>query len=192
MSSLIVGNPSVFAIESSFTQTYENLSQRGLGFFLIHLDGISYGVKAPDATLLACSFDAVSQRIMRRGEHVAKFGSWPDSLEVVNMVRRTMYAEVEASNKYFGMSALEFSSILNSSEIVWAPDGDAAFDDGSHVLQFDIDKQVRLIGFKNMPNLENSISTADDVWIDSDLFYNLLAEWREKFETEWSLALKRA
>ncbi len=34
------------------------------------------------------------------------------------------------------------------SKLMWAPDGDEAFDDGSYVLQIDSGSLVRLIGFK--------------------------------------------
>jgi hypothetical protein len=38
--------------------------------------------------------------------------------------------------------------MIYSRHILWAPDGDAAFDDGSYILQFDVDERVRLIAFK--------------------------------------------
>ena len=69
MKDIVVGNRSVFAIESCITTIYEGLSQRALGFFVIYIDGVCYGVRSPDATLLACSFDAVQRRILRRGTH---------------------------------------------------------------------------------------------------------------------------
>jgi hypothetical protein len=58
---MIVGDPSVFAIESEITRAYERLSFRALGYFVIYVCGRSYGVRAPDATMLACSFDAVEK-----------------------------------------------------------------------------------------------------------------------------------
>ena len=36
--------------------------------------------------------------------------------------------------------------------IVWAPDGDEAFDDGSYVLQVESGDQVRLIAFVGTPD----------------------------------------
>jgi immunity protein 42 of polymorphic toxin system len=38
---MIVGNPSIFAIESQITKAYESLSMRALGFFVVHIGGRS-------------------------------------------------------------------------------------------------------------------------------------------------------
>ena len=190
MTTLLVGNPSVLAIESSINQAYERLSQRALGFFVIYIEGRSYGVRSPDATLLACSFDAVQRRIARRGLHVAFFGSNPDAIKIVNAVRATRYDESRQEESFFGLTADEFRDTLESHEIVWAPDGDAAFDDGGHVLQFDESTRVRLIGFMNMKEQEGVRRTLTDAWINADDFYELLDDWQKRFEAEWTAAQK--
>lgn len=192
MTSLIVGNPSVFALESGMTQAYKQLSQRALGFFTIHVCGVNYGVRAPDATLLACSFDAVERRIVRRGMHCASFGTEVSTGKVVDAVRAARYDNERQKEIFFNMSSNEFSEALVSNEIVWAPDGDEAFDDGSHVLQFDVGDSVRLIAFKNFVRHEDVTPTITEVWIKSDEFYGLLNEWKHRFETEWVAALKQA
>ena len=188
--SVIVGDPTVFAIESSITQPYSNLGQRALGYFLIHLGGREYGVRSPDATLLACSFDAVQRRIARKGTHSISFGLAADVAKIVEAFRAATYDEDRQDERFFGMSCDEFRDILTSSEIVWAPDGDAAFDDGSHVLQFDYGNRVRLIAFKNEDNLDDVLRTLAEVWVSSDEFYGLLEEWQFGFEVAWAAALK--
>lgn len=189
---MVVGDPSVLAIESSITQPYERLGQRALGFFVIHVGGKSYGVRSPEATLLACSFDAVRRRIAQQGKHCVLFGSEPDVAKVVDAVRAAMYDEDRQGESFFGMSADALRDALASHEIVWAPDGDAAFDDGGHVLQFDQGDKVRLIAFKNTSHQDDVGSTLAEAWMNADEFYGLLDKWQSRFEAEWAAALKQA
>lgn len=190
--SVIVGDPTVFAIESSITQPYSSLGQRALGYFIIHLGGSEYGVRSPDATLLACSFDAVQRRIARQGTHSISFGLEADAAKIVEAFRAATYDEGRQEERFFGMSCDEFRDTLASSEIGWAPDGDAAFDDGSHVLQFDCGNRVRLIAFKNEDSFDDVVRTLAEVWVSSDEFYGLLKKWQFGFEIEWAAALKLA
>jgi hypothetical protein len=190
MVAMLVGDPSVLAIESSITLPYEQLGQRALGFFIIHVSGKSYGVRSPEATLLACSFDAVRRRIARRGEHCVRFGSEPDATKIVDAVRAAMYDEDRQDESFFGMSTDALRDALASQEIVWAPDGDAAFDDGGHVLQFDQGNEVRLVAFKNTSHEVDVANTLAEAWMNADEFYELLNMWQSRFETEWAAALK--
>jgi hypothetical protein len=68
---MIIGDKYRFAIESGMTKVYARLGFRALDWFNIHLQGQRYGVHERDATLLACSFDKVGDRIARRGDHTA-------------------------------------------------------------------------------------------------------------------------
>lgn len=185
-----VGNPSVLAIESVITEAYESPGQRALGFFVIELGGKAYGVRSPDATLLACSLDAIRRRIERRGRHFSEFGAEADAFELVDAFRAATYSESRQGEVFFGMSADELRIAFCSNEIVWAPDGDAAFDDGSHVLQFDAGDSVRLIGFKNADDDEAIASTVAEVWMTGDDYYGLLEKWQGAFETAWRVALQ--
>jgi hypothetical protein len=123
---MIVGDPSVFAIESEITRAYERLSFRALGYFVIYVCGRSYGVRAPDATMLACSFDAVEKRIANRGKHVAPFAA-EDAGKIADAFLRALYADKQEDKLFFGIPQPEFSGVLYSKYIVWAPDGDEAF-----------------------------------------------------------------
>lgn len=189
MTALIVGNSVEFAIESCITQAYRDLSQRALGYFVIHVGGNSYGVHAPEATLLACSFDAVQRRIVRRGMHSMNFGATADALKVAEAILSFTYDEVSPDAVFFSMSYHDFRHALISSEIVWAPDGDAAFDDGGHVLQFDVGDQVRLIAFMNPVRREDVASSLTEVWISSEEFYGYLDKWQRQFQAEWMAAI---
>jgi Immunity protein 42 len=192
MSDVVVGDPFTVAIESSITVPYERPGQRALGFFILHVGGRSYGVRSPEATLLACSLDAVRRRIARRGQHCAEFGSEPSAARIVDAIHAAMYDDERQSESFFGMSTDELRAALAATEVMWAPDGDAAFDDGGHVLQFDHGDRVRLIAFKNTGNRDDVLGTLAEVWLSADEFYRRLDKWQSMFEAQWSAALKFA
>jgi hypothetical protein len=192
MTKISVGNPSVLAIESSITQPYARVSQRGLGYFVIYVGGNRYGIRAPDATLLACSLDSVRRRIARRGTHVAPFATESSAKAIVDAFHGVTYDADRQDEIFFGLARDEFRDTLTRNEIVWAPDGDAAFDDGGHVLQFDQDGRVRLIAFRNAQDEGSAASTMAEVWLGADKFYDLLDEWQSEFEIEWKRALNHA
>lgn len=181
---MLVGNPKTLAIESSITEPYEQLSQLALGYFVIHVGGKCFGVKSSDATLLSCSFNAVKERLEQRGKHSAPFESEPDAIKIIDAYLGAEYQDDRQDEMFFGMQAHEFSTAVHSQNIVWAPDGDQAFDDDSHVLQFDVGDKVRLIAFKNEGNLEKVIHSMSEVWLSSEEYYSVLHEWLKRFEAE--------
>jgi len=180
---MIAGDPSAIAIESGLTHWYADRGQLGMGFFLIHLGGKTYGVREPEATLLACSFDAVDHRLAHRGSHVAPFGATATAEEIASAWLRANFEETEPNERFFGMTAVELTDLMAEREIVWAPDGDEAFDDGSFVLHFDLGSKVRLIGFKNRD--DTLAATLTDVSMEAEEFYEVLRSWKEGFESEW-------
>jgi len=180
---MIAGNPLVFAIESGITNAYERLSFRALGFFVIHVGGRRYGVCEPDATLLANSVDEVGRRLAGRGSHTAPFADH-DAGAIAGAFRSAIYAE-EQEESYFGLPLSDFEGVIHSSRIMWAPDGDEAFDDSSYVLQFDVGDRVRLIAFRSCPNDLYDHTTLSDVWLAADGFYRILGQWHDAFESEW-------
>ena len=180
---MIVGDPSVFAIESRITKAYEQLHFVALGFFVVHVGRCRYGVDDPEATLLACSFGEVEDRIAGRGSHTVPFAG-ADAGEIARSFRSALYAEIQEES-YFGILESDFDGMIHSSEIMWAPDGDEAFDDNSYILQFDVDDRVRLIAFKCCTKALYDPETLSDVWITADDFYRVLQQWHDAFESEW-------
>jgi hypothetical protein len=189
MSIILIGDKSRFAIESCITQSFERLSQRALGYFVVYVGGEIYGVQAPDATLLACSFDAVNRRLARRGTHITSFDKNESLDKLVQSVHAALYEDCSPAMQFWGMSAEELSDELRAYEIILAPDGDAAFDDGSHVLQFDQGEFVRLVAFKNSSDFSSSTYSLVDVKMDTSEFYQVLENWRDKFELAWRKSL---
>jgi hypothetical protein len=186
---MVIGDPVIFAIESSITRAYQQLGLRALGFFVIHVKGLCYGKRSEDATMLACSFDEVGKRIAMRGAHTATFADEQDAARIVDAFRNAVYEEVQR-DAYFGISAVDFRELVYSNRIVWAPDGDQAFDNGSYVLHFDFKDHVRLIAFESAPGLSYDPATLRDVRVESDDFYGILENWRAAFENEWALLPK--
>jgi hypothetical protein len=77
------------------TEAYERLSLRGLGSFVIHVAGRSYGVNQPYATMLACSFDEVDRRLADRGSHVPSFPIDASAGEIAHAFIRAGYSIYE-------------------------------------------------------------------------------------------------
>jgi len=185
---MIAGDTSCFAIESAITRAFANLGLRGLGFFVIHVLGRCYGIKSADATMLANSLGEVEGRILARGKHTAPFDR-ADATEIADAFTNAIYLDDDDTKTYFGMTEPQFTEIVNSNWLMWAPDGDEAFDDGSYVLQFDVGDQVRLIAF-NRPDAFVDPSSVRDVWLSAGVFYGLLQQWREEFLAEWGTMRK--
>jgi hypothetical protein len=184
---MIIGNPSIFAIESKISIAYEQLNFLALGFFAIHLGNKIYGTRSHDSTMLACSSDAVQQRIAQRGKHIAPFAPDSNAGLVADAFRSAIYGDRQ-DDQYFGIPAEEFSGYFSqhSADCMWAPDGDEAFDDGSYILQFDINDRVRLIAFRCFEeSIYHNPATLSDVWLPADEFYRILQQWHEKFELNW-------
>lgn len=185
---MIVGDSNVFAVESEITKAVPALSQRALGFFVIHVGGRTFGVKDTCASMLGCSFDEVSSRLQRRGTHCATVLTDVDAARMAGAYLDAIYHDTLRTD-YFGLSREAFAKALYSNAVTWAPDGDAAFDDGSHVLQFDVGREVRLVAFVNTGSPDEMAGTIREEWLDADLFYGVLSRWRDLFVAEWESKL---
>lgn len=177
---MIIGDPSIFAIESSITTIVDKNSSQALGYFVIHIEGTAYGVREADATMLGCSYDEILSRLKRAGDHQFPLLTGQSGNDAAQAYLDCIYRDTLRED-YFGLSRDEFSHLINENRIQWAPDGDEAFDDGSHVLQFDEEGRVRLVGFKNVePHLELS-RALKDVWLDAETFYGVLSTWSNAY-----------
>lgn len=183
---MICGNPAVIAIESGITEAYERLSFLALGFFVLHVGGCRYGVHLPNASMLGCSFGEVEKRISERGTHTADYAEKFDAGAIADAFRTERYGDLQ-QEAYLGIAAAAFCETFDRDEggIVWAPDGDEAFDDGSYVLHFDVAHRVRLIAFRTTNDGLHDPETIRDVWVDANEFYNTLRQWRDDFLAEW-------
>lgn len=181
MRTILAGDPGRFAVECQITAVNESLSWLGLGCFLIHIGGKQFGIREPDATMLGCSFNALERRISRRGLHLAPNLADAEAFDLAAAVNLAIYGDPGPSWSFRDKSAEEISREVRGNKILWAPDGDEAFDDGSRVLQFDIGDRVRVLGFRSDEN-HLPVSVAD-VQFDTDAFYSILEDWRSRFES---------
>jgi hypothetical protein len=184
--SLLVGSRNSFAIESHVSQILTSPSQMGLGYFNVHIADCRYGVRGPDATLLACSFDAVNERLRSRGKHICPRLDQVNGLKLSALYYDLVYRgrrEIETPEDQVVLGVLESEE---AAKIVWAPDGDEAFDDGSFILQYDSDAMVRLVAFRVTDGGEIDVECSRDIWIPGAVFYRILAEWSEQFSSNWN------
>jgi hypothetical protein len=176
---VIVGEKSEFAIESELNVPLANIGQRGLGFFVIYIKGRMFGVREEDATMLACSFEAVARRVANAGSQTLDYVHEKTPLQrVVDSVQRSLYDVESIGDTFFDVSSDKFRADVYKSGVLWAPDGDEAFDDGGHVLQFDFLGSVRLIGFVSGDKSDR----ATGVFLPSLKYYSLLRTWLSEFE----------
>lgn len=186
---MMVGDPERFAIESEISCAFESLSRRALGYFVLHIGGRRFGVLSPDATLLACSFDEVERRLERRGQHHAPEGLDLPLIELVERAETALYGWDDEAPDDGSLDCL-FKAIHHA-HVLWAPDGDGAFDDGSRVLHFDEGDRVRLIGWKAGGMAGRIVITEHaEVTFAATEFYEVLAQWRQKFRSQWERAKK--
>lgn len=181
---MIAGDPQTLALESCISQAYANRGLLALGCFTVYVGGFRYGVDEPEATLLANSFDEVGRRIVSQGKHEVGFSLAP-AAEIADAVIAGLYAETDEDESLFGLPRADFRSLLHARQIVWAPDGDEAFDDGSLILQFDIDDLVRVIGFRQAAGYVHAPETLRDITLPGQRFYDILRTWRQAFESDW-------
>lgn len=186
---MIVRDPSRFAIESEIVDAYERLSLRALGSFMIHVAGCRFGVPDLKATMLACSFEAVQRRLTNRGKHEASFAT-ESAAGIADAFRGAHYSEAPSAS-YFEIPLAYFQESFYSADLIWAPDGDQAFDDGSYVLQFDVGDQVRLVAFRSVVGNVHHPGTLAEVWLPAAEFYVALEQWRDRFESEWASSPKK-
>lgn len=185
---MIVGNPSKLAIESSITVAFESSSSfLALGYFILHIGDRRFGVQEAEATMLGCSVDRVERIISNRGNHDGGILTTADASEIADGYLNAFCGE-EVQASYCGIPGASFCRLFeeNTCNVVWAPDGDAAFDDGSNVLLFDSRDQVRLIAFQSDENCRHIPFTLRDLRIASDEFYTVLRQWFDAFHTEWA------
>ncbi len=184
MSSLRFGTDQ-FYLESYVDSYLPNISQMAIGYFNISIGGRVFGVRKNDATLLACSYDAVLRRLKGRNAHTLSFGeTFPPNVFVAALLRSHL-GDLSHGLLLSDEEFEEFRAKLFSNDIFWAPDGDAAFDDGSYVIQIDCKDIVRVIGFTYGKSRNETLASVSEVWIESDDFYAVLEKWSKCFLAEW-------
>jgi hypothetical protein len=183
---MIIGDIRTFAIESEVSEFSKRLSLRGLGYFVVHISGEQFGVKSPRATMMANSFDEVCRRLSEQGSHVAPFAATLDAYHLASLVQEALYGDVSTS-----FHLKDIAATLEERKLIWAPDGDAAFDDGAVIVQIDEETHVRLVAFRNSPSSSGGPINLQELRIASDNYYDTLRKWSEAFLAEWVVGIQR-
>lgn len=182
---MIVGDKSIFAIESHIEESFESSNLRALGFFIIHIDGYEFGVREKDATMLQNSYEEVLDRLKNKGNHLSPGLNAKGGVDIAIAYQNIWYGDGDLE-QFHGISPKDFDEMFLSPKINWAPDGDAAFDDGGNILQLDEDDEiVRIIAFKNEDNIADTLSSIKEIRIASEVFYGILKLWSDSFFLEW-------
>jgi hypothetical protein len=125
------------------------------------------------------SFDAINDRLARRGRHVFEFAD-VDAALIADSFHLAIYAPHDDPRYMMHVPRKRFAAATYESGIMWAPDGDEAFDDGSYVLQLDVGDQVRLIGFRSShDDYLHDPSTLREVRLEADSFYRILESCKQ-------------
>jgi hypothetical protein len=163
------------------TEVFSDVQNNLLGYFVVYIQGQRYGVYEPDATLLGNSIGTVRQRVANMGSHTLGISIDFPEKQLIDWYIKCYGDLLSPCRDILGDDGLKLWDEFNRNKILWAPDGDEAFDDGSHVFHFDFGRIVRLIGctYVNYLPIENSIRS---ICLPSSDFYEILDRWQASFE----------
>ncbi|MBB3743092.1 hypothetical protein FHX10_002585 [Rhizobium sp. BK591] len=176
---MIFGNKEHFAIESGVSKFLKSKNQMAIGFFNIYINSFQYGVRKEDASILGSSYYEVKNRIKDTGKH--GFSKLLSAAEIIHIFQYESYGIGSRVDDLIAHQDGKLLQEIIDNKIVWAPDGDAAFDDGGHVFQIDEGKMVRIIGFINDIPAKNT----SEIRIEAVKFYKILQDWSDFFYKDW-------
>lgn len=174
----------LFGIQTHIEAIHADPFPMALGYHRFRVGSNWYGSTEPDATALGCSRSAIAERLQRRGQHVynALGEQEPDALMNAWMVSE--YGKDYAPwTPVAGMGREELNDAIHSSHALMAPDGDAAFDDGSQILQFDVGEAVQLVAARLTGEVGWPVAVdLVGIRIPASEFYDCLADWLRQFD----------
>ncbi len=182
---MIIGTPNEFAIESGIATAYASPSLLALGHFVIHIKGRHFGIRKPDATLLAVAFSDVKRRLEKRGQHTAPALHLLPASDIAMEFSSYFFGAPRTRSPLGGVPESEINAIFEVHDIIWAPGGDEAFDDSSCILQIDEGDAVRLIAFTRLLDDSFDQDSLQEIFLPQRSFYSILTRWRDTFYKEW-------
>jgi hypothetical protein len=127
---------------------------------------------------------------------VAPFARFSSGVEIISKLQDAWREEPIIERAALGMPTSDFVTAAQAGNYypcLFTRGYSEEFDDGSEILRFDVDDQVRLIAARMAlvgNRLRPASGTFRDCWLAADEFYGILLEWRRRFETEWLAAKK--
>jgi hypothetical protein len=170
----LIGDRNQFAFDIRVCRLTPNLYYKGIGYFLIYVNGVRYGLSHCEAETLVSPYEAMKKRLQFRGGHVAEFSQYPDPKEIALAVWEPGYGEVQKET-YAGLPIDRVVEMVHSGHIDWFPCGGSGFDDGSDIIQFDIGDKVRIIGYRVL-DIYGTLADITDIQMPADEFYSLLQQ----------------
>ncbi len=179
---IVVGTKSRFAVETCVSAVFPENRNSLLGYFVIHILGQRYGVYEPDASMLGNSIDVVLSLIENEGFHKLSIAKDFPAETFVRWYMRCFSEYDTPEQRMLGNTGSNLWDEFKRNEILWAPDGDEAFDDGSHVFVLDYESTVRLIGctYRDYQPIEG---TVESVMLERSEFYGILRQWLPLIES---------
>jgi hypothetical protein len=136
--------------------------------------------------MLGNPFDEVGRRLSGRGGHGPVFPMNAAAADIAHSFRRAIYCDSKEGELFFGLSVTRFTDVIAANGLDWVAYCDEAFDDGSYVLQFEDQNQVRLVAFTSTPDGLYDPASLREVSLAQNDFYQILQEWHDRFEDEWA------
>lgn len=182
---MIVGDVKTFAIEFQISEAHPDDHFWALGFFIVHVNGREYGVRSDNATMLANAVDGAAELLRTRGVTVNSRLSNMTADQLADEYLEIFYREI--SNKIAANDLKDRQTQFLSASCLW-PSYDEEFDDGSHILRFDLGSHVRVVGFKN-DNYQPDRLT--ETRVKAEVFYDVISRWPVLFREQRLRALQR-
>lgn len=173
-----------FGIRTHIEEVFTKPHVMAMGSHRFRVGSNWYGCAEPDATLLGCSRDAIVERLQQRGRRVSDGLGDQDPAMVMQAWLVSEYGrDIVPWAPINGMDRERLNKAIHFNYVRMAPDGDAAFDDGSQILQFDVGETVLIVacrigGEAGWP-VAKDLSVAR---LPAGAFYSALEEWLRAFD----------
>lgn len=136
---MVLGNKNRFAIEVNVNNLFHD-EYIGEGNFIVYINNFSYGLREEYATVYLCIIDILKNFYLElKNINLGLDKYSKNDIAMYHYMQK--YGEIDPSG--YDKFLLQKTQHL----IEWLPE--SAFDDGSHIIHFDDDETVRLIGYKS-------------------------------------------
>ncbi|MCA9290144.1 MAG: hypothetical protein KDA25_03385 [Phycisphaerales bacterium] len=139
----LFGDQQRFAVEVRYGSDSARDIGSAFGRFRLWIRGQSFGCPGDSSSCFAPSGESLRQRWRQRGQHHADWVDRERPLAALREVHELVYLLTDDDLAERGLQPNRVAEAVN---LMMAPDGSEAFDDGSLVIQWDTDDQVIVAG----------------------------------------------
>jgi len=181
---MIIGDPDRFAIEFEISEPYEDKHFLAMGIFIVLINGREYGLRKHDATTFGGAVDAVETLIEWRGRGAETDLSTMTAMAVAEAYLSAFYLDEPLVFREEQRETWQQKFL--AANCLW-PNSDEEFDDGSHILYFNLGNRIRLVAFKND---DCQLADLTEIMIDPEVFHDVLSRWLDCFNDQRHQALQ--